>query len=143
MHLKAPISIIFFGSIALAILQYYYLITHALNFHLIAHNMPIIVKIFIVIFSKRVPNRSMIADKLYYTVKEAIAIMNGHIHVLTSVVVELRESAVKDQRYIAGVESQSSSEISDGGHGRRYSGRKNGKIHGIFAFPEIEILHVT
>ena len=58
------------------------------------------------------------ANKLYYTVKEAIAIMNDMIHVLTSVIVKLRESgAVKDQRYIqfAGVESQSSSEINDGG----------------------------
>ena len=56
-------------------------------------------RIFIVIFSKPVPKCSTMADKLYYTVKEAIAIMNDMVHVLTSAIVKLKESAVMDQRY--------------------------------------------
>ena len=76
------------------------------------------ITIFIVIFSKRVPKRSTMANKLYFVLKEAIAIMNDIIHFMTSVIVKLRESAVGSEVQFAEVEKKSSSEVSDGGHGR-------------------------
>ena len=56
--------------------------------------------------------------------------MNDMIHVLTSVVVKLRESAVKDQRYnLQGWKVRVVVKLAIGGCGRRCCGRKNVKIH--------------
>ena len=58
-------------------------------------------------------------DKLYHTLKEAIAITNDMIHVLSSAIVKLMESAVTVEIQFAEVESKSSSKVRDDWRGRR------------------------